>query len=299
MTNKSIAKKYQQLSTAEKLTLQALAIYPRDVSLSDLTKLLREVHKNKPDLWQELPKQFTVRDALERLEKAKFAEILTRSMSRVRVAYEVLDFCLQQAVVAGRFADLDRMMRQQKSIALDSMESLRSWSRHSNMHEFFARSAFYQGHTETFFAVCDLANITEDRATQLDLMKSWEPRVFQSLPARLQREALIGTLTRSIVDGIASDESIQQFKLLVFSDDPAALAWADLRVQWLAVAGDIEQLTKIAKSDSPARELAAGCGAFLQGDCELARESFQKHVAIASKSDPRATKSISEGSCQI
>ena len=286
---KTLVERYRQLPANEKCILQVLAICQhRDVSLADLTTFVREVRVHEPNLWPELPKQVTVRETMERLDEAGLARIHTRSMSRVGVASELTDFCWQQAVMDGRFERLrDLMFRR---FGLDDRDEY-AWI---HEHELFARIAFYKGDAKAFFSHCDRADLQNCRLIQLGLMESWDLALFHKLPPALQRETLMATLSRSVLIGQAPVEVIDQFKELVFSDSPSALNWHDLRVQWLAGAGDIQQLNKLAASGSPANLLAAGCAAFLQGDCDQANNAFNKHLSAAKKADPKSAPLMSD-----
>ncbi len=157
---------------------------------------------------------------------------------------------------------------------------------HYHDYQLLAQVAFYQGDAPTFFSSCARAGFENCRLINLDLMESWDPALFHNLPPALQRETLMATLTRTVLAGDATTDAIDQFKKLVLSDAPSALAWSDLRVQWLAGAGDIQALNKLAAADSPVKFLAAGCAAFLQGDYEQANHAFGKHLSAAKKADP-------------
>lgn len=278
---KTIVERYRQLPANDKCILQVLAMCEhRDFSIGDLTSFLKEVHTHEPHLWPEPPKQATVRESMERLDEAKLGRIHTRSMTRLGVVLELSDYCWQQAVLDGRFGRLRDIMFRRFNIAEVSHYS------HSHDYRWLAQVAFYQGDAPAFFSHCARAGIENCRLINLDLMESWDPALFHNLPPALQRETLMATLTRSVLAGDATTDAIEQFKKLVLSDAPSALDWSDLRVQWLAGAGDIQELNKLAASDSPAKLLAAGCVAFLQGDCDQANSVFGKHPSAAKKADP-------------
>ncbi|MCC6510168.1 MAG: DEAD/DEAH box helicase [Pirellulaceae bacterium] len=278
---KTLVDQYRQLPVSDRCILQVLALHQQsDLSIGDLTAFMKAVHKFEPNLWPEPPKQARIRESIVRLGKAGLAILHTQSMTRLGCAAEITDFCWQQSVSDGRFERLRdilfrRLMDLENRFYVSQID-----------YRLLARIAFYQNDATAFFLNCQEARIERSRLINLDLMEAWDPALFHNLPPALQRETLMATLSRSVLLGEATIDAIDQFKTLVLSDAPSAAAWSDLRVQWLAGAGDIQQLEKLATSDSSAQLLAAGCVAFLKGDGDKAHKAFDQHIKAAKKADP-------------
>ncbi len=279
---------YRQLSAGDQAILQVMAVFQKDVNLSELTFLLKDLKAVEPSLWSAMPTQATTRESLRLLAEKQLAVLHTQTMTRVSVVEELTDFYIQQALLSGRLPILYELMRKHRRI-----NSTFNDHRDCDAHP-CAIVEFYLGRQEEFYALCKVCEYARNRLIQLSIMETWEPAVFERLPARLQREALSAALTRILICGNAPEQTIEQFKKLVLSDDPATSAWTDLRIQWLMAAGDLVSLDKLAQSPSSAKELAASCAAFLRGDSVQADLCLNRYLASNDRSHTTAAGIVND-----
>ncbi|MEQ9410666.1 MAG: DEAD/DEAH box helicase [Fuerstiella sp.] len=264
---------YEQLSDVAKHVLHLLAVYDEQISRTEIAKLSGRVgwtDTNKKSL-----STVSLQAPLQQLENAGFAR--SGSYSRWDVVESVRDFAVQQAIHAGTFGRIAKVIdakRKRRPATTWGSPDLREARRDT-------RIAFYRGDLTTFRQQFDYA-VKGDQ--NFRLLHPFDTEIFEQIDPELKGGCLTSAVWAAVLNGEGS-ASVLEF----------AEAWLATRTQptdveeharlALAIArGDLHSLDRLAKQSGFDQSAAAGCRAFLIGDYDTAEQCLDAEHARLKKS---------------
>ncbi|MBL8818797.1 MAG: DEAD/DEAH box helicase [Planctomyces sp.] len=268
--------------------LQVLAVCESNVGGKTLQKLLRACG------WDTtadggLLTQSKLKEELQTLRDQRLVIATTRTFSFVAIHPRIMDSVIQQSAMNGTLdlissavESFSEQLEREMRVHVDDASVLTARRR--------ARIAFYRGDVAAFNAATTDLSKTSLEMQDLGLLDPFNRELYDRTPVELQAAFIVDEARRAIITGDEAAPAIEAFRDYAESHSPLSGVVADWWIRLLVVSGDLDELRKVAGSETTGAPVAAGCLAFLTGDFDSAEASFDQLTRQLPK--PAGRKSV-------